>query len=250
MNGFVMSKQMALLAVLVQMWTAQSPVSRVDLPIVRIAADGLLVDRTSREVVFLVTARRAPRSNQVFDAADLDLSVGNEGDLGLVFREESIVDSLSGSFQIDPEVGLSEINSSAEEEIHFFAHRRKVRSDSFSLQSQVGNPKVSGEISFDGVLKDSRIPEAAQVQSFVGNGPEGFLGQVILPSLGESLHDENELGKGNSSILQKMGHHGRRNSAVFNESLSYLGFLLPFPVVVRPLVVVGDVTSFLEIIDH
>ena len=250
MNGFVMSKQVALLAVLVQMGTAQSTVSRIDLSVMRIATDWLLVDRTSREVVFLVTAGGAPSSNQVFDAADLDLSVGDEGDLGLVFREESVVDSLSGFFQIDPEVGLSEIDSSAEEEIHFFAHCRKMRSDSFSLQSQVGNPKVSGEISFDGVLKDSRIPEAAQVQSFVGDGPEGFLGQIILSPLGESLNDENELGKWDSSIFQQMRHHGRRNSAMLDESFSGLGFLFPFPVVVRPLVVVGDVTSFLEIIDH
>ena len=250
MNGFVMSKQVALLAVLVQMGAAQSTVSRIDLSVMRIATDWLLVDRASREVMFLVTTGGASGSDQVFDTADLDLSVGDEGDLGLVFREESVVDSLSGFFQIDPEVGLSEIDSSAEEEIHFFAHCRKMRSDSFSLQSQVGNPKVSGEIGFDGVLKDSRIPEAAQVQSFVGDGPEGFLGQVILPFLGESLNDENELGKGDSSILQKMRHHGRRNSAMFDESLSSLGFLFPFPVVVRPLVVVGDVTSFLEIVDH
>ena len=55
MNGFVMSKQVALLAVLVQMWAAQSTVSRVDLSVVRIATDRLFVDRASREVMFLVT---------------------------------------------------------------------------------------------------------------------------------------------------------------------------------------------------
>jgi hypothetical protein len=72
-----------------------------------IATDWLLVDRASREVMFLVTTRGASCSNQVFDAADLDLSVGDKIDPGLIFRKESVVDSLSGFFQIDPEVGLS-----------------------------------------------------------------------------------------------------------------------------------------------
>ena len=106
-NGFVMSKQVALLAVLVQMWAAQSTVSRVDLSIVRIETDWLLVDWTSREVMLFITTGGAPGSNQILSAADLDLSVSDKGDLDLIFRKESVVDSLSGFFQIDPEVGLS-----------------------------------------------------------------------------------------------------------------------------------------------
>ena len=107
MDVFVVSDHLTVFAVEMKMRTAESAVSVVGDPIVRVLTGRTLFDRAVLELMSLMSTRGASQSKKFFGREHADLVVFDKRDFVLSFGPESLVDLVRGLLQDDVEVGFA-----------------------------------------------------------------------------------------------------------------------------------------------